>query len=406
MAEFISDFGGLFKTSRLQYIDSLEQAIAMCTEFVRAWDLALTKNVTSDDSAGVLLGMTAQQELIILHAWHKQTTLPEVEKQIIETLHRDKVLCGQPVRTRLEGEKAGIGALQYILEKPEVRPYTIDTKAPKDSKVARALPFAARVEAAVIQYFKRFTRTMARYAAIAGIIQFAWRHRQHNHMFGVLHDDGVRQNIKRALLPPKSISVSTPAKQIGKRLAVNYQSQWDADARTHSGDCGVTCIEMLVRTRGMDMSTDDLYARYLPDKPAGKYTLGWELMHVLRAQRFTNSDRTYNTNPLHELREAIDQDKAIITLVNYRYINQYIQILGYDNNFTGAHWFLVVGYDDDHMLVHDPNFGLDQLRAEPYRGKSPRKVGAYLMLPNAIFRQAWANPNTGNNPWFGIEVRL
>ena len=261
-------------------------------------------------------------------------------------------------------------------------------------------------EAAVTQYFQRFTRAMARYAAISGIIQFAWRHRQHNDMYGVLHDDGIHLAIKQALLPPKSISITTPSKQIGKRLAVNYQSQWDADARTHSGDCGVTCIEMLIRTRGTDMSTDDLYARYLPDKPAGKYTLGWELMHVLRAQGFSNEDRSYNTNPLPELREAIDQDKVVIALVNYRYINQYIQTLGYDNNFTGAHWFLVVGYDDDHMLVHDPNFGLDQLRAEPYRGKSPRKVGAYLKLPNAIFRKAWANPNTGNNPWFGIEVEL
>ncbi len=118
-----------------------------CETVFRFYDLAVTDKKTSDFTAGIKLGITSNEDIIIFDMYRVQKRMPDVERGIIRNAHLD----GKSVSIRLEAEKAGIVQLDYLLERPELRGYTLSKKAPRGSKFTRAQPFATRVNAGKVK---------------------------------------------------------------------------------------------------------------------------------------------------------------------------------------------------------------------------------------------------------------
>lgn len=131
--------GGLFDTSLIQIIEKHE--VPDLLHIVRFYDLAITTKKRSDYTAGVKLGVTADQRWVILHVWRVKKEMPDVERGIIANAQLD----GTKVRIRLEADKSGIVGLQHLLRDPRMSPFTIDAKPPDGDKYTRAGPFATRV---------------------------------------------------------------------------------------------------------------------------------------------------------------------------------------------------------------------------------------------------------------------
>ena len=130
---------GLFETENIEVIDYVPD----CDRVVRFYDLAVTVKRHSDFTAGVKLGITKDESPVILDMYRVQKTMPDVEKGIAQNANMD----GREVPIRLEGEKAGIVQLDYLLRRPDLGGYVIDKKAPVGDKFTRAQPFASRVNA-------------------------------------------------------------------------------------------------------------------------------------------------------------------------------------------------------------------------------------------------------------------
>ena len=131
--------GGLFDTAHIKVVDTAPE----CTRIVRFYDLAVTAKKHSDYTAGIKLGITADEQFVILDVYRAQQEAPDVERAIIQNAHIDGTSCA----IRLEAEKAGIVQLQYLLRNPDLRAYTIDAKAPEGDKYTRATPVASRINA-------------------------------------------------------------------------------------------------------------------------------------------------------------------------------------------------------------------------------------------------------------------
>lgn len=112
-----------------------------CHTLVRFYDLAVTVKKHSDYTVGLRLGITKDEDIIILHVYRVQKKMPDVEKDIAQ----NAALDGKATRIRLEAEKAGIVQLDYLMRREDLRGYTIDAKPPVGDKYTRAQPIATRV---------------------------------------------------------------------------------------------------------------------------------------------------------------------------------------------------------------------------------------------------------------------
>lgn len=131
--------GGLFDTAQIRVIETAPE----CKDIIRFYDLAVTTKTRSSYTVGLKLGITPQEELVILDVLRVQRELPDVHRLIIQTAQSD----GRRVRIRLEAEKAGIVELQALLREPLLRGYSMDAEAPKGDKYTRAMPVSVRVNA-------------------------------------------------------------------------------------------------------------------------------------------------------------------------------------------------------------------------------------------------------------------
>ena len=136
----------LFDTDKIDIIEYEPD----CTTVVRFYDLAVTAKKRSDYTAGIKLGITKNEDIIIFDVYRVQKIMPDVERGIIQNAQVD----GKSVHIRLEAEKAGIVQLDYLLERPELRGYTLSKKAPRGDKYTRAQPFATRVNAGKVKLVK------------------------------------------------------------------------------------------------------------------------------------------------------------------------------------------------------------------------------------------------------------
>ncbi|MCW1967915.1 MAG: C39 family peptidase [Anaerolineae bacterium] len=183
------------------------------------------------------------------------------------------------------------------------------------------------------------------------------------------------------------------------RLMLPYHSQWDATASSHSGDCGPTCVAMVLNTgRAVQqfITVDQIYANYLPNKAFGEFTAVWE-MELIGQRASLPFNRIQYANE-HEatkgIREALDQKHPSILLIHYEPLRGLT-----DQTFTGGHFVVAVGYTADEngtttgFFVHDP-----LPRAETQKG-------VYLYLSVAQLMKACGTCHLdGNNPNFLVLI--
>jgi uncharacterized protein YvpB len=62
-------------------------------------------------------------------------------------------------------------------------------------------------------------------------------------------------------------------------------------------------------------------------------------------------------------------------------------------NFSGAHFVVVVGYDADHIFIHDPLFRFPN-----------REKGSYYVLRRQRFLDGWGAALDTGNPNFGAVL--
>ncbi len=171
------------------------------------------------------------------------------------------------------------------------------------------------------------------------------------------------------------------------KLAVPYISQFDATAGTHNADCGPTTIAMILnagREPAQHTTVDHLYNQYLPDKTAGEFTFVDEMLAIgvgeglgAQWQQFPDPDQAKAG-----LRDQIQQGRPFIALVNYAAWDDVAK-----NNFSGGHFVVVTGFDEDHVFVHDPLF----------RGNR-RQEGEFFVWRNDKFLAGWGSGHLIDNP--------
>ncbi len=179
------------------------------------------------------------------------------------------------------------------------------------------------------------------------------------------------------------------------KLDIPYRSQWAVpDADLAVGDCGPTCVAMLLNGQGNAVTPDDLYLVLYPELktnpgmavPNKGYTNFGHLFKAAQAHNLTLKRFTYSpAGALNSLKASLAEGKPSIALVKY---TTWRKKTG--NNFDGAHFVLVVGSDDDKVYVHDPLFG------SAY-GTRPEN-GTYFEWTNDEFKTAWGGFSIEENP--------
>jgi uncharacterized protein YvpB len=179
------------------------------------------------------------------------------------------------------------------------------------------------------------------------------------------------------------------------RLDIPYRSQWAADADKYSADCGPTCVAMVLGYHNIHTTPNQIYAENFPHKEVDEYTNFNELIGVFRRHQVGVAYREAGNRAeaLHHLRANIDVGKPIIALVHYRSWRAYGPIRA--NDFDGGHFVVVTGYDNEHIYMHDPLFGL---------WITPASTGAHFAMPIDVFCAGWSSftPRTdgkGNPNW-------
>lgn len=175
------------------------------------------------------------------------------------------------------------------------------------------------------------------------------------------------------------------------KLNVPYRSQWDQDAKDHETDCGPTCAAMILNAYGIEITPDSFYS--LIDKPKGRkdFTNFAELMGATKKKGITMEWKSYvgQGEAWQKLKENVDGGKPMIALVRYQ---TWRSLTG--NQFSGGHFVVVVGYDDQNVYMNDPLFGLWATRSK----------GDHYMMPVNTFLGAWGGFPVNENPNFACAI--
>jgi nucleoid-associated protein YgaU len=159
---------------------------------------------------------------------------------------------------------------------------------------------------------------------------------------------------------------------MGTVLKIPYASQKDTKTAGYSfNDCGPACVNMMVLATGQNVTTDQIYRR------AGIVDKG-----ALSVRTVMNAGNLYGLNlgyhdissdsSISSLRTWIDQGRPALALIDYAPI---MRARYHESSIIGGHFALVVGYDDDDVIVHDPY----------WNGKG----GAYRYWKIPVFLESW-----------------
>ena len=157
-------------------------------------------------------------------------------------------------------------------------------------------------------------------------------------------------------------------------LNIAYKSQYDPDAAASRNDCGPTCLSMLLNAFGVTATTDAVFRRTgaAPDD----YVSMAQLMRVGESYGVPLEYR--KGWGLGELRAMLDRGRPLIALVHYGAFSEQQSGVSTQSAFTGPHFLVVVGYDERHVVVHDPLWTGDR-----------RDEGAFKKWPNRVWLEAW-----------------
>lgn len=158
-------------------------------------------------------------------------------------------------------------------------------------------------------------------------------------------------------------------------LNINYKSQFDPDAAVSRNDCGPACLAMLVNALGVTATTDAVFHR------TGAAAEGYiSMAQLMRAGESYQAPLEFRKGwGLTQLRAVLDLARPAIALVHYGAFSELQPGISTQNAFRGPHFVLVVGYDEQHVVVHDP------LWTGPRRNE-----GAFKRWPNAVWQAAWS----------------
>jgi len=134
--------GGLFRREWF----GTTGAAPVGTRWVRAWDLAATKDANAAWTAGVLMGRTPDGRYIIANATRIQGTANEAERLIVNTAAQDKATYGA-VKGSLPQDpgQAGKSQAQYLVAQLAGHDYRASPES--GDKITRAEPLSAQAEA-------------------------------------------------------------------------------------------------------------------------------------------------------------------------------------------------------------------------------------------------------------------
>lgn len=155
-------------------------------------------------------------------------------------------------------------------------------------------------------------------------------------------------------------------------LDIPYVSQRDRQTAGYSfNDCGPACLAMMILATGQEVTTDGIYRRaeIANQGPLAVSTLKRAgNLYDLDLRRHDKS----TDGSLTSLQIWIDEGRPAMVLVDYYPVMQ----AGYhESTIRGGHFVVVVGYDDNHVYVHDPY----------WLGNG----GAYRQWSVPVFNQAW-----------------
>ncbi len=128
--------GGIFKPDKIEVVDSTEGVL----QWVRAWDLAATKN-DGDWTVGTLIGKTPANRFVIKDVTRFQGTPDQVEERIVSTAKLD----GPRVKIKLPQDPGQAGKAQITYLTRALGGFSVVSAPVSGDKVTRAEPFAAQV---------------------------------------------------------------------------------------------------------------------------------------------------------------------------------------------------------------------------------------------------------------------
>ena len=172
------------------------------------------------------------------------------------------------------------------------------------------------------------------------------------------------------------------------RLNIPYRSQWDKkDAGHYSSDCGPTCAAMVLNYHNISITPNQIYAENFPEKGVKDFTTLPEMGRIFKKYNVPATYKKYSDqqDAVAHLRTNIDAGKPLIALVRYQPWQKLIK-----NYFKGGHFVVVTGYDDAHIYMHDPLFGL---------WITPGSKGAHFAMPIDLFCEGWGGLISPNPDW-------
>lgn len=162
-----------------------------------------------------------------------------------------------------------------------------------------------------------------------------------------------------------------------KNLNVPYKSQWDDDATATVNDCGPASIAMILSFYNKELSTNDVF--YASGAGQGYVTFA-QMTKAIADYGFKYD--ILNGQSIAKLKSLIDQGLPPIALIHYGALSS-----RQDKGFTGAHFVVVRGYDDNNYYVNDPDFWGN------YRADGDNHI-----YTKKEFEEAWSTASIEGNP--------
>lgn len=163
------------------------------------------------------------------------------------------------------------------------------------------------------------------------------------------------------------------------KLAIPWLSQIDDTATYARGDCAMACVAMILHSRLQHVTVDDVSRA--SGLLAGFVGASWVDAQQAAAHFGLRLDHAADV-PLAAVLAELRAGRPVICLLNYQSIPR---ALRYNEPYNAGHFVLAVGFDNEHMLVHDP-----------YWPASPDQRGAFVFYPRADFVTAWSTIAPGN----------
>lgn len=134
-------------------------------------------------------------------------------------------------------------------------------------------------------------------------------------------------------------------------LDVPYRSQEAQDAKKYGNDCGLACVAMIKQYRtGINMSIDQL-AAIRPPAPFSKTTDLVAVGRKIGLRMETTDGSIGRVLSIGRIKAEIQLGNPCILLVCYERIPDRL-----NRKYRGGHYILAVGFDDEQIIVHDPDW--------------------------------------------------